>query len=90
MINFASDVLVQQQRYPEAEPLTLEAIEFDPLLDLAWVIRSRYLLGVGDVPGAEAAAQEARRVQALYPGNADPALVDTLINDIQLAKEQGG
>ncbi len=91
MINFASDVLVQQQRFDEAATYTAEGVEFDPLLDLAWVLRSRYYLGVGDIPAAEAAAEEARRVQALYPeGSADPALVETLVNDIALAKEQAG
>ena len=60
-------------------------------MDLAWVLRSRYYLGIGDVPAAEAAAEEARRVQALYPeGASDPALVETLMNDIGLAKEQAG
>jgi O-antigen ligase len=90
MINFASDVLVQQQRFDEADSYTAEGVEFDPLLDLAWVLRSRYFLGTGDIPAAEAAADEARRVQALYPeGASDPALVETLVNDIALAKEQG-
>ena len=90
MINFASDVLVQQQRFDEAATYTAEGLEFDPLLDLAWVLRARYYLGTGDVPAAEAAAEEAERVQALYPeGSADPALVETLANDIALAKEQG-
>jgi O-antigen ligase len=90
MINFASDVLVQQQRFDEAATYTAEGVEFDPLLDLAWVLRSRYYLGTGDIPAAEAAAEEARRVQALYPeGASDPALVETLLNDIALAKEQG-
>jgi O-antigen ligase len=91
MINFASDVLVQQQRFEEADSYTAEGLEFDPLLDLAWVLRSRYYLGVGDIAAAEAAAEEAKRVQALYPeGAADPALVETLVNDIALAKEQAG
>jgi len=90
MINFASDVLAQQQRFDEAATYTAEGVEFDPLLDLAWVLRSRYYLGIGDVAAADAAAEEARRVQALYPeGLADPALVETLVNDIALAKEQG-
>ena len=90
MINFASVVLVQQQRFDEAASYTAEGLEFDPLLDLAWVLRSRYYLGVGDIAAAEAAAEEAKRVQALYPeGAADPALVETLVNDIALAKEQG-
>ena len=86
MINFASDVLVQQQSLEEAATYTAEGVEFDPLLDLAWVLRSRYYLGIGDIPAAEAAAEEARRVQTLYAG--DPALVETLVNDIALAKEQ--
>jgi O-antigen ligase len=91
MINFASDVLVQQQRFDEADSYTAEGLEFDPLLDLAWVLRARYYLGVGDIAAAEAAAEEAKRVQALYPeGAADPALVETLVNDIALAKEQAG
>jgi hypothetical protein len=90
MINFASDVMVQQQRFNEAATYTSEGVEFDPLLDLSWVLRSRYYLGIGDVAAAEAAAEEARRVQALYPeGLADPALVETLVNDIALAREQG-
>jgi O-antigen ligase len=90
MINFASDVLVQQQRFDEAATYTAEGVEFDPLLDLAYVLRSRYYLGIGDISAAEAAAEEAKRVQALYPeGAADPALVETLVNDIALAKEQG-
>jgi O-antigen ligase len=90
MINFAADVLVQQQRFDEAAAYTAEGVEFDPLLDLAWVLRARYFLGTGDIPAAEAAAEEARRVQVLYPeGASDPALVETLLNDIALAKEQG-
>ena len=88
MINFASDILTQQQRFEEAASYTADGVDFDPLLDLAWVLRSRYYLGVGDLTAAEAAAVEAKRVQALYPeGAADPALVDTLLDDMQLAKE---
>ena len=91
MINFASDVLVQQQRFEEAASYTAEGVEIDPLLDLAWVLRARHYLGTGDIPAAEAAEEEAKRVQALYPeGTADPALVETLVNDIALAKEQAG
>lgn len=58
---------------------------------MAWVLRGKYFLGVGDIPAAEEAAAEAKRVAALYPeGTADPALVEALVNDIQLAKEQAG
>ena len=90
MINFASDVLTQQKRFEESALYTAEGVEFDPLFDLAWVLRARYYLGIGDIQAAEAAAEEAKRVQALYPeGSADPVLVETLANDIALAKEQG-
>lgn len=91
MVNFASDVLTQQQRFDEADSYTADGVEFDPLLDLAWVLRSRYYLGVGDLAAAEAAAVEAKRVQALYPeGASDPTLVETLLNDLELAKERAG
>ena len=90
MINFASDVLVQQQRFEEAASYTAKGVAIDPLFDLAWVLRARYYLGTGDIPAA-AAAEEAKRVRALDPeGSADPALVETLVNDIALAKEQAG
>lgn len=90
MINFASDVLVQQERFDEASSYTADGVEFDPLLDVAWVLRARFYLGIGDMPAAELAAAEAKRVQTLYPeGSADPALVEALMNDLELAKEQG-
>ena len=91
IINFASDLLVQQQRFDEASSYTADGVRFDPLFDLAWVLRARYYLGIGDLPAAEDAAAEAQRVAALYPeGTADPALVEALVNDIALAKEQAG
>jgi tetratricopeptide (TPR) repeat protein len=91
MINFASVVLVRQQRFDEAATYTAEGLELNPLLDLAWVLRSRCYLGVGDIAEAEAAAEEAKRVQVLYrEGQVDPALVEALVNDIALAKEQAG
>ena len=77
---------MQQQRFDEAASYTAEGLDFDPLLDLAWVLRARYYLGIRDIPAAEAAAEEAKRVQALYPeGASDPVLVETLVNDIALA-----
>lgn len=63
MINFASEVLVPQQRFEEAATYTAKGVEIDPLYDLAWVLRTRYYLGIGDLPAAE----EAKFVQALYP-----------------------
>lgn len=91
MINFVSDLLTQQKRFEEAASSTADGVKFDPLYDLAWVLRGKYFLGVGDVAAAEAAANEAKRVGALYPvESSDPALVEQLMNDIQLAKEQAG
>jgi hypothetical protein len=86
MINFASDVLVQQQRFDEAAAYTAEGVEFDPLLDLAYVLRSRYYLGIGDIPAAQGALDEAQRVQALYPGYADPQLTADLAGDIEASR----
>lgn len=91
MINFASDVLTQQQLWEEADSYAADGVTFDPLLDLAWVLRGKYYLGVGDIAAAEAAAEEAKRVQELYPeGVVESALVETLLNDVELAKEQAG
>ena len=85
MVNFASDITVQQQLWDEANRYTAMGVEYDPLLDLAWVLRSRYFLGIGDFAAAEAAAEEARRVQAIDPEANDPALVDQLFVDIAAA-----
>ena len=81
---------MRPHRLEEAASSTAEGVELDPLFDLAWVLRAHHFLGTGDIPAAEAAAEEAKRVQALYPGSADPALVESLVNDIALAKERAG
>lgn len=86
MINFASDVLTQQQRWEEADSYAADGVSFDPLFGPAWVMRVRYYFGTGDITAAEA-----KRVLALYPACAgDPALVETLINGIALAREKAG
>jgi hypothetical protein len=80
-----------RKRLEESTSYKAGGLEFDPLLYLAWLLRSRYYLGVGDIAAAEAAAEEAKRVQALYPeGASDPAFVEALVNDFALAKEQDG
>ena len=87
MINFASDVAVQQGDDTVAGPSTADGVTFDPLLDYAWLLRARYLLQTGDIEGAAAAAEEARRVQALYPeGSADTAALDALLAEIEAAR----
>ena len=84
MINFQSDLAIQTDNLEVAGPSTEDGIIFDPLFDLAWILRGQYLLKVGDVAGAEAAAAEAQRVQALYPSQATP--VDDLLAKIADAK----
>ena len=74
------------QHSDEAASHTSKGVEIDPLLDLRRVLRARHYPGHGDIPAAE----QARRMRVLYPeGSADPALVETLVNVIALAEEQG-
>ena len=84
MINFQSDLALQTDNLDVAGQSTEDGIIFDPLFDLAWILRGQYLLKVGDTAGAEAAAAEALRVQALYPNQATP--VDDLLAKIAEAK----
>ena len=86
MINFQSDVAVQQSDLPVAGPSTADGVTFDPLLDYAWLLRARYFLLEGDVAAAEQAADEAERVQTLYPTQADVAALEQLRADIAAAK----
>lgn len=87
MINFQSDVAVQQGDTAVGGSSSELGIELDPLLDVAWLIRSRYLLSQGDIAGAEAAAAEAARLQSLYPeGLFDSTLLAPLLAEIEAAK----
>ena len=87
MINFQSDVAVQQQDQSVAGPSTLDGVTFDPLLDYAWLLRSRYFLQAEDLDSAEAAADEAERVMALYPeGAGDLAALKALRADIETGR----
>ncbi len=83
MINFQSDVAVQQVVVEVAGLTTEEVVTFDPLLDYAWLLRSRYPLLTGDIAGAGAAADEAERVQGLYSeGVSDTAAHEALRAEI--------
>jgi hypothetical protein len=64
----------------------LDGVTFDPLLDYAWLLRARYFLQEGDLDAAEAAADEAERVQALYPEGADASALEALQADIEAAR----
>lgn len=92
MIMFAAQVAVSERILPLAGTYTADAVAFDPLLDSAWVMRGRYFLGAGDIPAAEAAAAEARRVLALYPEDSitprSIAEIDALLLDILRAQGQ--
>ena len=91
LISFAADLALQSGQIEIADEATSEGITYDPLHDVAWSLRARYFLAVGDLPAAEQAAAEAQRVQALYPEDArDPALLEGLLNDIALARQQAG
>jgi len=84
MINFQSDLALQSGNLDVAGPSTEEGVTFDPLFDVAWILRGQYLLAAGDIAGAEAAAAEAQRVQALYPEQATS--VEDLLAKIAAAK----
>jgi tetratricopeptide (TPR) repeat protein len=86
MINFASDLAIQSGELERADSLTLEGIEFDPLLDLSWILRARYLLAAGDVNGAQAALDEAVRVQSLYPETSEKTPTADLQAEIDAAR----
>ena len=91
MINFASDALVQQANWVQADRYTRQGLVLDPLLDLSWALRSRYLLGIGDLAGAEKAAEEVARLQAMYPPDqVNPSVLETLRADIAAAQAELG
>lgn len=75
IIIYPADVALITDNLDIADSTSAQAIEYDPLLDIAWILRARYLLAVGDVDGAQQALDEAARVQALYPA---PGEVETL------------
>ena len=79
IVTFQADIALQQGNVALADQSTAEAVEFDPLYALAWALRARYFLLVGDALAAQQAAREAERVQALYPPDQqDPQLVEDL------------
>ena len=86
MTNLQSDVAVQLGDLEVAGPFTLDGVTFDPLLDYAWLFRSRKLLLTGDIAGAGASADEVERVQALYPKQADAAALEARRAQIEAAQ----
>jgi O-antigen ligase len=86
MINFESDLALQTGDLARAGVSTQLGIEFDPLLDLAWVLRAQYFLKEGDIEGAQAALDEAIRVQALYPETAERTPTADLQAEIDAAR----
>ena len=92
MVQLAAEVAVRQQVLTLAETYTADAVRLDPMLDSSWVLRGRYFIGAGDLASAEAAAREARRLQALYPERfvtpREIAAITALEQLVQRAKEQ--
>ena len=86
MINFQSELALQAGDLQLADSSSLAGIEYDPLLDLAWILRARYLVGLGDPAGAQGALDEALRVQALYPESADKVSVAEVQAEIDAAR----
>ena len=86
MINFQSELALQAGDLQLADSSSLAGTEYDPLLDLAWILRARYLVAVGDPAGAQRALDEALRVQALYPESADKVSVAEVQAEIDAAR----
>jgi O-antigen ligase len=86
MINFQSELALQAGDLQLADSSTLAGLEYDPLLDLAWILRARYLVSIGDPAGAQGALDEALRVQALYPETAEKVSVAEVQAEIDAAR----
>jgi O-antigen ligase len=86
MINFQADLALQSGNLDVAGVSTAQGIEFDPLLDLSWILRAQYLIARGDVDGAQGALDEAARVQALYPETAEKTPLADVQAEIDAAR----
>ena len=86
MITFQADLAIQSGNLEVAGVSTAQGIEFDPLLDLSWILRARYLIATGDVEGAQLALDEAARVQALYPDTAEKTPLADVQAEIDAAR----
>lgn len=76
MATTAAQVALSQGDLTLANELTSQAIQFDPLFDLAWLLRAEYELAVGDTSAARSAVGEAERLARLYPDLTDAAPAD--------------
>lgn len=86
MISFQAELALQGGNLELASQATAEAIEFDPLHDLSWLLRAKYLATTGDIAGAQAALDEAQRLQALYPETSDRVSLAEVQAEIDAAR----
>ena len=83
MVNIEADATIKVRAMDDAAVAVDEGARFDPLYDVAWVLKARRDLVVGDLEAARASASEAERVQDLYPeSQRDFGLIRNLYADI--------
>lgn len=67
MIDFQSEIALQQGDLTTASSSTQIGVEIDPLSAGAWILRGQFHLASGDRTAAAADLAEAERIAALYP-----------------------
>ena len=74
--NVTAELALAEGKLDVAGPITEWAITVDPLSSVAWLDRGNYLLAAGNPQDAQAALDEAKRLDALYPELTDAAPPD--------------
>ena len=92
MVTFAADVALSRGDLALADEVTAYGIEIDPLFATAWLQRAEHELAAGDPAAARAAAEEAARLDALYPelGDAAPPDISAQLADLTSRIEAAG
>ena len=85
MIDFQSDVALQQGDTATAATSTETGIDIDPLSAGAWILRGQFHVISGDPVAAAADLAEAERLAELYP---DPSLVEAPLQQLRDALAQ--
>ena len=80
MIDFQSEVALQQGDTATAASSTQTGIDIDPLSAGAWILRGQFHLTSGDPVAAAADLAEAERLAALYP---DASLVEAPLQQLR-------
>ena len=85
MIDFRSEIALQQGNLTIADSSTQTGIEIDPLSAGAWILRGQFHLTAGDPVAAAENLAEAERLAALYP---DASVVDGPLQQLRQALGQ--